>query len=142
MTPDQKYALGLGVASLLLLVPAVRHPVLETVSNPVVAVLGGLVILGAATKGMPLVAVVLVAIALFLVRETRTTYKMSSVERQLYLDKLEDDARFNSAYSVDLQVANRTLGFEAPRMLAQDHDATPLLKFPPSQATLDELSGR
>lgn len=147
MTPDQTYALGVAVASLSLLIPAIRYPVLEAVSHPIILLLAVLSVAWLASIGFPLVAIVLTAIVLFLVRES-TTF-MSSVERRVYLDNEddahldnEDDARFNPWYSVDLQVANRSLPFEAPKLHHVDHDAPQLLTYPPSQATLDELSGR
>ena len=139
MTPDRSYALGLGVASLSLLIPAIRYPVLEAISHPVLILLGVFVIVWTLSLGMRLTAVVLIALALYLLRSWST--HQGSVERKVYLAQREADARFNPWYSVDLQVANRTLVHEAPQMLQTDRDATPLLKFPPSQATLAELSG-
>ena len=140
MTPDQTYALGVAVASMSLLIPAIRYPFLEAVSHPLILLLAVLGVAWLASIGIPLAAIVLTAIVLFLMRES-VTY-MSSRERQVYLDKREDDARFNPWFSVDLQMANRSLTHEAPRLGHNDHDASPLLKYPPTQAVLDELSGR
>ena len=140
MTPDQTYALGLGVASVSLLIPAIRYPVLEAVSHPLVVLGSVFVVVWTLSIGFTLTAIVLTAIVLFLMRESMT-FALSR-ERQVYLDKREDDARFNPWYSVDLQVANRTLTFDAPRLGHVDYDATPLLKFPPTAADLEQLSGR
>lgn len=140
MTPDQTYALGVAVASLSLLIPVIRYPVLEAVSHPLILLLAVFGVAWLVSVGFSLVAIVLAAIVLFLVRES-TTFE-SSDERRVYLDKGEDDARFNPWYSVDLQVANRTLTFDAPKLHHVDHDVSGLLTYPPSQATLEELSGR
>lgn len=89
---------------------------------------------------MPLTAVVLAGVAMYLVRECSKYTK--TADRQLYLDKMSDDIRFDSAYSVDLQSANKTLGFDAPSMLQPPIPrAEPLLTYPPSDATLLSLNG-
>lgn len=137
MTPDQTYALGLGLASLVLLVPAVRYPVLE---SPLVLMVGVFAAIAAFAMKKPLLAIVIVAIGLYLSQES-TRFK-TSTDRRMYLEHAEDDARFNPAYSVDLQVANHALPFQPPHMLNQGHDATPLLKFPPSDATMEQMTGR
>lgn len=136
MTPDQTYALGLGLASLVLLVPAVRQPLLE---SPLVLMVGVVAAIAAFAMKKPLVAIVIVAIGLYLTQKSVIVFKTYEM---MYTDRIEDDARFNPAYSVDLQVANHALPFQPPHMLRQDYDAAPLLKFPPSDATLNELTGR
>jgi len=136
MTPDQTYALGLGLASLVLLVPAVRQPLLE---SPLVLMVGVVAAIAAFAMNKPLVAIVIVAIGLYLTQKSVIVFKTYEM---MYTDRIEDDARFNPAYSVDLQVANHALPFQSPTMLRQDYDAAPLLKFPPSDATMEQMTGR
>ena len=61
--------------------------------------------------------------------------------RRLYLDLGLDAARFDPRTSIDLQFANGTATHDSPNMLRKDADASPLLVYPPSQATLASLSG-
>lgn len=140
MNNDHRFALTLGVLSTTLLWKPVLHPVLEFFSHPIslgiLAVLFGYTVV----LGMPLTAVVLAGVALYLIREWSTYTKTPA--RQLYLDSVSDDIRFDSGYSVDLQWANKTVGFDAPSMLQPPIEQTePLLTYPPSDATLMSLSG-
>ena len=136
MTPDQTYGLGVAVASLSLLMPAIRYPLLEAVSHPIILLLCVVGVAWLASIGFALTAIVLAAVVLFMTGQT-----MNSSERRLYLEKREDDMRFNPWYSVDLQVANRSLTHQAPKLGHINEGVPPLLTYPPSQATLDELSG-
>lgn len=88
-------------------------------------------------RGYPLVALVYVAVGLYLLRESST---MTTREHRIYLAKTADEARFGSD-SVDIQVATRTLGYEAPKMLDTSQPAGPLLMYPPSEETLRSLNG-
>ena len=139
MTPDETYALGVAAASVSFLIPAVRFPLLEAVSHPLILLLSVASVAWLFSIRFPLLAIVLSAVVLFLVRES-VTFKTSS-ERRVYLESIEVDARFNPWYSVDLQVANRTLIHEMPQLGHVDQDVSPLLTYPPSQETLAELSG-
>jgi hypothetical protein len=137
MTPDQTYALGIAVASVSLLVPAIRHPILDAVSHPIIVILSAVAVLWFVSLGFSLTAVVLVFVLMFLLAR-------SAVEqpRSVYLTRPEeDDARFDPLYNIDLQIANRTITPRAPRLQQVDPNETPLLTYPPSQDTLAELSG-
>ena len=137
MTPDQTYALGIAVASVSLLVPAIRHPILDAVSHPIIVILSVAAVVWVISLGFSLTAVVLVFTLMFLLAR-------SAVEqpRSVYFTQAEeDDARFNPWYSVDLQIANRSLTPQASRIKQVDPNETPLLTYPPSQDTLAELSG-
>ena len=65
----------------------------------------------------------------------------SSDARQLYLDRSKDNARFEVSNSIDLAFARRTAIHDSPNMLQKDRDATPLLLYPPSDATLESMCG-
>ena len=140
MNDDQRYAAALGLLSTTLLWEPVRYPVLEVVSHPVSMIVGSAAFVYLFMKEMPLTAIVLFGAGLYLFREWSTYTKTPS--RQLYLDKEADDIRFKAGYSVDLQSANKTLGFDAPSMLQGPiPHSEPLLTYPPSSETLRELSG-
>ena len=140
MNNDHRFALAVGVMSATLLWKPVLHPVLEFCSHSLSLVILGALFGYTIVLGMPLTAVVLAGVALYLIREWSTYTK--TTDRQMYLDKVSDDIRFDAAYSLDLQSANKTLGFDAPSMLQPPIPQTePLLTYPPSDATLMSLSG-
>jgi hypothetical protein len=139
MKTDERTALVLGSLSLLLLLPSVRFPVLELVSNPIVLVVGGVGIAYTLATQHYLIATVLIAVALYLFNE-RKVY-VSSDQQQLYSDIQEDDARFVPSNSLDLQVANKTLTRASPDLLDQPKASPALLAHPPSDETLRSLSG-
>ena len=137
MTPDETYALGIAVASVSLLVPAIRHPILDGMLHPIVVILSAVVVVWAVSLGLSLTAVVLAFTLMFLlvrsaVEQPRSVYIIQSQD---------DDVRFDPFYNIDLQIANRSLTPQTPTLLHAEQDATPLLTYPPSQTTLDELSG-
>ena len=136
---DMRYALAIGLLSTTLLWDNVRFAVLETLAHPIPLLLAIIAVLFALTEGYKLVAVVLVGVLIYLASEWGTY--TSTPQRQIYVDKLTDDARFEPSMSVDLQVANHDILHQIPRMLDQTKDASPLLTYPPSDATLRELSG-
>lgn len=137
MKKDSQVALGLTVASLLLLIQQVRMPVLEMVSNPIAVLLLAGVILTAWMQGYVLVALVCLAAGLYLARMSST---MTSRERRIYLEKREDEARFGSS-SVDIQVATHSLAHEPPKMLDTTEPTKPLLVYPPTDETLRSMNG-
>ena len=139
MQDDTRYALAIGLLATTLLWPAVRHPVLESLAHPIPALLVLVLVAFASIQGYPLVALVLTGVLLYLAREWGAY--VSSNQRQVYVDKATDDARFEPDLSIDLQVANRQILHEMPQMLDATKDAAPLLTYPPSQATLLELNG-
>jgi hypothetical protein len=137
MTPDQTYALGIAVASVSLLVPAIRHPIIDAMLHPIIVLLSAVAVVWVVSLGFSLTAVVLGFTLMFLlvrsaVEQPRSVYIIQSQD---------DDARFDPFYNIDLQIANRSLTPQAPTLLHTEQNATPLLTYPPSQATLDELSG-
>ena len=140
MNNDHRFALAVGLLSTSLLWKPVLHPVLELFSHSISLVILAALFGYTIVLGMPLTAVVLAGVAMYLVRECSTYTK--TADRQLYLDKVSDDIRFDAGYSVDLQSANKTLGFDAPSMLQPPIPRTePLLTYPPSDATLLSLNG-
>jgi hypothetical protein len=139
MNTEERSALVLGVLSLLLLIPSVRFPVLELVLNPFVVIAGGVVIAYTLATHHYLIAMVLIAVALYLCNE-RKVYVYSD-QRQVYLDTQEDDARFVPSNSLDLQVANKTLMRASPELLDPPKASPDLLTHPPSADTLHSMSG-
>ena len=139
MNKDEMIALGLGLVSTLLLLPNIRHPVLELVGNPLGAAAGILLILYALVNHYALVSIVLTAVVIYLMN-AHTKY-VTSTEQQIYRDTVADDARFIPANSVDLQVANKTLVHDSPNMLNPPEPTPTLLTYPPSEETLRSLSG-
>jgi len=69
------------------------------------------------------------------------TYWVASDDRRLQIDVGLDQSRFNPNTSVDLQWANGTAVHDSPNMLHKDRDVSPLLLYPPSEATLASMSG-
>lgn len=134
MKHDSQVALGLIGLSLLLLIPSVRSPLLGLVSNPVVAVL----FIGAAAtillRGYTLIAIVMIAAALYLSRESMT---LSQISRPIHFAKPEVDPLFGSD-GIDVQVANRVSKYEVPEI---SFEQTQLLTYPPSDETLRSMSG-
>jgi len=140
MNNDTRFAAALGLLSTTLLWKPVRYPVLEFVSHPISLVLAGVLFVYMFVWEMPLTAIIFFGVALYLLREWSTYTK--TPERQKYVDSVQDDARFNSGLSVDLQSANKTLGFDAPSMLQPPiPHSEPLLTYPPSSETLQQMSG-
>lgn len=91
-------------------------------------------------KGMMYTTLMFILISVYLLKDVWGRWTMSDSRRQ-YLDMGRDQARFNEATSVDLQWANRSTIHDSPNMLRTDGDASPLLIYPPSQATLESMSG-
>jgi hypothetical protein len=65
---------------------------------------------------------------------------LSSDARRLFLESGRDQTRFDPAKSIDLQFANHTAVHDSPNMLVKSGNA-PLLIFPPSSETLQEMCG-
>jgi hypothetical protein len=140
MNNDHRFALTVGLLSTTLLWKPVLYPVLEFTSHSMSLVILGLLFVYLFVLKMPLTAVVLAGVGLYLIREWSTYTK--TPERQMYLDSVADDIRFEPGYSVDLQSANKTLGFDAPSMLQPPlPHSEPLLTYPPSEETLRSLNG-
>jgi hypothetical protein len=78
--------------------------------------------------------------SVYLLKDLWTNW-VNSDARRLHLDVGLDQARFNPNTSVDLQWANGSVVHDSPNMLHLDRDASPLLLYPPSQATLESMCG-
>lgn len=83
-------------------------------------------------------ALVLLAVYLYLYTNTVVRY---TEERRVEIEKNIDDERFNPRTSVDIGFADGWLTHDAPKILGWTKDASPLLLYPPSDATLKSMSG-
>lgn len=144
MANDSVYALALlGIFGIVILrgrFTAVTLEVLISLTRPGATVLLLGITLYLYTIGMTYTALVFALLSVYLLQDVWKTW-INSDARRLYLDIGRDQARFNSSTSVDLQWANRAIIHDSPNMLHKDADATPLLLYPPSQATLESMSG-
>lgn len=140
MNNDQRYAIALGLISTTLLSKSVRYPFLEFMSHPLSLLLAGIIVFYLAMLGYLATSVVIVMVALYLIREW-SDYT-TTPERKVYLDEIEDDARFSVAHSVDLQWAAKLVKHDPPKMLQPPIAPTePLLTYPPSEDTLFDMNG-
>ena len=140
MNTDQKYAVAIGLLSTTLLWKVVRYPVLEFMAHPLSLIITGILVFYLWILDFTVTVAVIVMVALYLIREW--TEYTTTPERKLYLDSVEDDARFRLADSVDLQWAAKVVKHDPPKMLQPPIAPTePLLTYPPSAETLSELSG-
>ena len=92
------------------------------------------------TKGLVYTSLAFVLLSVYLLKDVWTRWAMSDA-RRMHLDMGRDQSRFNETTSVDLQWANKSVGYDSPNMLHKDVDASPLLLYPPSQSTLESMSG-
>lgn len=92
------------------------------------------------TSGLKYTSLMYGLLVVYLLADIWHFWPMSET-RRLMLDKDTDDARFTDSQSVDLAFARRTAVHDSPNMLHKDVDATPLLLYPPSDATLKAMSG-
>jgi hypothetical protein len=140
MNNDQKYAVAIGLLSTTLLSKTVRYPFLEFMAHPLSVVIAAIVVLYLVVLEYTTTAVVIVMVALYLFSEwslyTRTP------ERKLYIDSVDDDARFSLAHSVDLQWGSKVVKHDPPKILQGVIPPTePLLTYPPSAETLFSMNG-
>ena len=144
MTNDSLYALVLlGIFGLVILrgrFMAVTLEVLISLTRPGSTVLLLAITLYLYSIGMTYTALVFALLSVYLLNDVWKVW-VNSDARRLYLDIGRDQARFNESTSVDLQWANRSVIHDSPNMLHKDADASPLLLYPPSQATLESMSG-
>lgn len=144
MGNDNLYALVLlGVFGVVLMrqrFTTVTLEILTSLTRPGATV----VLLGLAlflyNSGLVYSSLVFVLISIYLLKDVWVSWARSDARVQ-YLDMGRDQARFNEAGSVDLQWGNRSTVHDSPNMLRKDGDASPLLLYPPSQATLESMSG-
>lgn len=140
MNNDQRYAIALGLVSTTLLWKVVRYPFLEFMAHPLSLVLAGIAVFYLAMLGYIATSVVIVMVGIYLMREW-SDYT-TTPERKLYLDGVQDDARFSLAHSVDLQWAAKVVKHDPPSMLQPPIAPTePLLTYPPSAETLFDMNG-
>ena len=140
MNNDERYAIALGVVCTSLLWSAVRYPFLEFMAHPLSVVLVGIAVFYLGMLEYYVTLVVVVMVTLYLMHEW--TQYTTTPARKLYLDSVEDDARFSIAHSIDLQFATKVARHNAPKMLQPPIAPTePLLTYPPSAETLIEMSG-
>ena len=92
------------------------------------------------SRGLVLTTLALGLLVVFLLNDLWTNWVRSDA-RRLHLEVGRDQARFNPSTSVDLQWATKSAVHDSPNMLHKDADASPLLLYPPSQATLVSMSG-
>ena len=144
MTPDSSYALlvlgFLGVTIAQKQFSSKLIEILLALTRPGATLLFLGLMLVSYNKGYHYTFLALALLSVFLLRDLWTTWVRSDA-RRLHLEIARDQARFDPATSVDLQVANGALGFASPSMLKTSVDASPLLVFPPSSSTLAQLNG-
>jgi energy-coupling factor transporter transmembrane protein EcfT len=92
------------------------------------------------SQGLVLTALALTLLTVYLLNDLWTNWVRSDA-RRLHLEVGRDQARFNPGTSVDLQWATKSVSHDSPNMLHKDVDASPLLLYPPSQSTLESMSG-
>ena len=144
MANDTVYALGIlaifGVVILRQQFTALTLEVLISLTRPGATVLLLAITLYLYSTGLTYAALAFALLSVYLLQDVWKHW-VASDARRLYLDMGRDQARFNASTSVDLQWANRAIVHDSPNMLHKDGDATPLLLYPPSQATLESMSG-
>ena len=103
-----------------------------------VILLAGLVFLY--KKGFIYTSLMYGVIVIYLLRDIWTYWEKSDA-RRIYKETAEDQNRFKESNNVDLQWARKSVVHDSPNMLHKDRDASPLLLYPPSDATLRNMSG-
>jgi hypothetical protein len=79
-------------------------------------------------------------LSVFLLKDIWSIWPESDA-RRLHHDIAKDQSRFDPRLSLDIQVANKVVGHDAPSMLRTDSDVSHHLIFPPSAETLATLNG-
>jgi len=92
------------------------------------------------SQGLVYTALASAIIVVYLLKDVWTHW-VASDARRLHIDMGLDQARFNPSTSVDLQWASGLTTHDSPNMLHKDRDVSPLLLYPPSDATLHSMSG-
>jgi hypothetical protein len=103
-----------------------------------VVILGGVAFLY--TKGYHKTALVSALLSVYLMHLIWTVWPRNDDNMRLHMDMRTDEARFDPSTSIDLQFANHTVVHNLPVLLVKPlfHE---LLTFPPSSATLTEMTG-
>lgn len=140
MNNDQRYAIAIGLVSTTLLWKVVRYPFLEFMAHPLSLVIVAILVFYLWMLDYMVTTIVILMVALYLMREW--SEYTTTPERKLYLDSVQDDARFSLAHSIDLQFAAKTVKHDPPKMLQPPIAPTePLLTYPPSAETLFDMNG-
>lgn len=92
------------------------------------------------SQGFIYTALASAIIVVYLLKDVWTHW-VASDARRLHMETGLDQARFNPSTSVDLQWASGAAVHDSPNMLHADRDASSLLLYPPSDATLRSMSG-
>lgn len=90
-------------------------------------------------RGLHYTFLVMAILVIYLLRDIWSAWTNSDA-RRLYLDRSADEARFDPASSIDIQMADKIVTHQAPPSF-HSRDLSSLLVFPPSAATLAELNG-
>ena len=90
-------------------------------------------------RGLHYTFLALAVLVIYLLRDIWASWTNSDA-RRLYIDRSTDEARFDPASSIDIQMADKIVTHQAPPSF---HSRNPsgLLVFPPSAATLAEMNG-
>jgi hypothetical protein len=91
------------------------------------------------SRGLHYTFLVLAIVVVYLLHDLWSNW-LNSDARRLYLDRSNDEGRFDPASSIDLQMADKTVVHENPPSFTS-RDVSTLLVFPPSAETLQELNG-
>jgi len=91
------------------------------------------------TRGLHYAFLVLAFLVVYLFPDILGAWYRSDV-RRLYFDRSHDEARFDPASSIDIQMADKTVTHAAPPSF-DSRDLGGLLVFPPSSETLYEMNG-
>jgi len=144
MNNDSLYALGV-LAILVGVIAAKRFAgglleMLLTLTRPGATVLLLGLVAYLYSQGLMYTSLAAAVVSVYLLKDI-WTYWVNSDERRLHIDVGLDQSRFNPNTSVDLQWATGMTVHDSPNILHKDRDVSPLLLYPPSDATLRNMSG-
>ena len=137
---------ALGISGLLVLVICVKQfsfvlmEVMMKLPRPLTTSLLLLIPVGFYMKNMVYSSLVSLVMTVYLIQDIWKPY-LSSDARRLFLESGRDQTRFDPSKSIDLQFANHSVTHDSPNMLVNSTDASPLLIYPPSAETLQEMCG-
>lgn len=144
MNNDSTYALlVLGVFVGIISMKGFAGGLLEllvTLTRPGATVLLLGVVVYLYSQGLVYTALAASIVVVYLLKDVWTHW-VASDARRLHIDMGVDQSRFNPNTSVDLQWASGLVSHDSPNMLHKDSDASPLLLYPPTDATLRSMSG-
>lgn len=144
MNNDSLYALGV-IALLVGVIAGKRFAgglleMLLTLTRPGATVLLLGLVAYLYSRGLIYSSLAAAVVSVYLLKDVWTHW-VNSDQRRLHIDVGLDQSRFNPNTSVDLQWANGTAVHDSPNMMHKDRDVSPLLLYPPSDATLKSMSG-